>query len=190
MILITEKVIHLLSLLTLFSQIVVFILLILFLIEKFSTKKYSFITKTFQFFKDNSLKMGFIVSLTAVSASLFFSELAGMPPCKLCWLQRIFIYPQLLLTGLAFYKKDEKIWDYSLSLTLIGVGIAIYHYATQMSETFKDLADQLVPCSVVGMTPACSSYFFLKFDYITIPMMSVTTLVILITLALISKRKA
>ena len=38
-----------------------------------------------------------LLSLAAVVGSLSFSEIVGFPPCELCWIQRIFMYPQAII---------------------------------------------------------------------------------------------
>ncbi|QQR83963.1 disulfide bond formation protein B [Candidatus Peregrinibacteria bacterium] len=132
--------------------------------------------------------LGFIISLVAVSSSLYFSDIVGLEPCKLCWFQRILIYPQLILFGVSLVlKKGKEILPYSITMAGIGWLIAAYHYTIQMSETARSIGESIIPCSTVGMTPSCSSYWFLKFGYITIPMMSLTTLSLLIVLALLQK---
>ena len=129
---------------------------------------YFFNPKGLRFFKENYLVLAFILALAAVSGSLFYSEIAGYEPCKLCWFQRIFMYPQVFLFGLALYKKDRGIAPYSLLLSIIGAVIAAYHYLLQL-----DIAPSL-PCSAVGYSVSCSQVFVMNFGYITIPLMSLT----------------
>ena len=40
-----------------------------------------------------ALWLAFAVALTATAGSLYFSEVAGLEPCTLCWYQRIAMYP-------------------------------------------------------------------------------------------------
>ena len=56
------------------------------------------------FVRTYALHLGFALSLTGVLASLYYSEIVGFVPCVLCWVQRIFIYPQVLLFGYALKK--------------------------------------------------------------------------------------
>ena len=126
----------------------------------------------------NALLFAFIVALTATLGSLFYSEVAKYTPCLLCWYQRIFMYPQTLLLGLATLKKDAKIAAYSLTLSLVGLVIAAYHYSLQINP------NPLAPCSTVGYSVSCSQRFAAEYGYITIPMMSLTAFA-LIALAMI-----
>ena len=135
----------------------------------------------FNFFGKHAIVLIFIVALVSTLGSLFYSEVAGYEPCKLCWLQRIFMYPQVFLLGIALWKKDKNIVDYSLVLSVIGALIAGYHYLLQLG-----IAPEL-PCSAVGYSVACSKVFVMNFGYITIPLMALTGVVMLILLGTYKK---
>lgn len=131
------------------------------------------------------LLFSFIVAATATLGSLFYSEIAGFEPCKLCWFQRIFMYPQSILLGMAFWKKDKNIVNYGIVLSGLGALIALYHYLLQLG---------LVPsidCSAIGYSVSCSQRFVMNFGYITIPMMSLTAFLMifffLITYKIVNK---
>ena len=136
----------------------------------FFRKQYGFIQK---YFEQNALFLSFIVALAATLGSLFYSEILGYEPCKLCWFQRIFMYPQVILLGMAFWKRDEEIIKYSLILSAIGVFLAGYHYLMQLGVVNS-------PCPVVGYSVSCSKLFVMQFGYITIPLMSLTAFVLII----------
>jgi len=97
-----------------------------------------------------------------------YSELVGYTPCELCWFQRILMYPQVAILGLALLKKDRNVYVYSIALSIIGVLIASYHYILQIG------AAPALTCSSVGAAVSCAQKPFLQFGYITIPMMSLT----------------
>src|SRR3989344_7919790 len=65
-----------------------------------------------KFLHQNGLLLAFLVALSSVFGSLFYSQIAGFAPCELCWFQRVFMYPQVLLLGFALVKKDTRIIDY------------------------------------------------------------------------------
>ncbi|MCX6731550.1 MAG: disulfide bond formation protein B, partial [Candidatus Parcubacteria bacterium] len=73
---------------------------------------------------ERAVLFSFIVALIATAGSLIFSEVLKLEPCKLCWFQRIFMYPQVFLLGTALFKKDKNIADYSIFLSVIGAAIA------------------------------------------------------------------
>lgn len=163
---------NLLSLLTIGSQIFAALLVITFLAVPQRIKKIR------EVFFQYAFNLAFIVALIATLGSLFYSEIAKYEPCKLCWFERIFMYPQVILFGIAIWKKHTEIWIYTLTLSIIGLLITIYHYILQLGVTIP------LPCSVVGYAASCSKKFFLQYGYITIPMMALTAFLLIILLML------
>lgn len=119
----------------------------------------------------HGLVLMFIVALTATVGSLYFSDIAGWTPCKLCWLQRICMYPQVVLLGIALWKRDRNIAPYILALCVIGIVIATGHYIEQVQAALNPPPAD-VPCDATGVS--CASTPFFHFGYITIPMMALT----------------
>jgi len=163
---IVDFITNVLSLLTLLSGIFIIVYILSLLVNK---KIY------LKFIKDNHLSLSFIVALIATLGSLFFSEIAGFTPCKLCWIQRIFMYPLVIILGIAIWKKDFSVKKYVLPMAVIGALVACYHYFIQIG-----ILKQNTPCDVVGYSSSCSEYFFTHFGYITIPMMSLTAFTLIV----------
>lgn len=107
----------------------------------------------------------YLVSLTAVLGSLYFSEVQGLAPCPYCWWQRIAMYPLALITLVALGTKDSKVWKYTLPLSIIGNLIAIYHVIYQASA-----GSGLPSCG--GGANSCANVDFALLGFITIPLMS------------------
>jgi len=144
---------------------------------------YNFVYKKnfeFDFIKENSLILAFFVALLATLGSLFYSEIAGYNPCKLCWFQRVFMYPQAILFGTALIRKAKNIFYYSVPLSLIGLIIAVYHYISQIMEYSST-------CGTEGV--ACTVKYTFHFGYITIPMMAVTAFLLIIIFSYLWKEK-
>jgi disulfide bond formation protein DsbB len=118
------------------------------------------------------------VALTSLFGSLYYSEIVGYEPCKLCWLQRIFIYPQVLILIIALYLKDNKAVHYILWMSLFALGIASYHYLGQLGFTSLE-------CGLVGYSVSCAERFVMNFGYITIPMMALTAMVMNIVFSIV-----
>ena len=129
------------------------------------------------FFVKNGTKLAFVVALVATSGSLFYSNYAGFLPCSLCWFQRIFMYPEVVLLGLALMKKEDKIINYNLTLSIIGLVISAYHNFI----IYKGMHS-----TVCTISEPCTINYILEFGYITIPMMALTAFA-LISLLLIIK---
>ena len=122
--------------------------------------------------RKNSLLLAFVVSLAATLGSLFYSEILGYTPCKLCWFQRIFMYPLPIIFAIALKNKDLKIKKYTIALAIIGALIAAYHYLVQVFQfTTSCGTNSEIPCNLV---------FSFELGYITIPMMALTAFVLII----------
>ncbi len=122
-------------------------------------------TKFLSFCKRNCLYLAWFVSLVAVIGSLYLSEVLKYEPCKLCWFQRIFMYPQLILLGIATYKGDKRIIPYVFPLSVIGGSISLYHYAEQKIPALSEI----LPCTV-GVP--CNKDYLNYFGFITIPFLA------------------
>ena len=164
-----------LAVLTVIAQVFLLLSVAYFL---FFQKDYPAIKK---FFSKYGLTLSLIVALSATAGSLFYSEVAGYTPCTLCWYQRIFMYPQVFLLGLAMIKKDRGIIKYSLLLSAAGWLLAAYHYLMQIGFINGS-------CAVVGYSASCTKLFVMRFGYITIPLMSLTAFSAIIVLLVFSKK--
>lgn len=121
-----------------------------------------------RFMSKHGLFLAFLTVLAATLGSLFYSEVAGYDPCDLCWYQRIFMYPLVILFLVALFKKDKGVIKYAMALSIIGVVLAIYHHFMQIG-LIEGLA-----CSVIGYSESCAKVFVMKLGYITLPLMAFT----------------
>lgn len=133
-------------------------------------------TKWLRWVDKKALLLMFIVALIATCGSLIFSEIVGWIPCKLCWFQRIFMYPQVILLGVALWRKDRKIAPYILALCLAGMIFSIIHYSEQINAVLHP-ASALAACDLTGVSCASTQINF-AFGYITIPMMALTAFIL------------
>lgn len=169
--------IWLLSLATLLGQITAFFLVLLFFVKKFAPK-YKTPKKIIEFISDNYIAFVFVISAGATLSSLALSDILSFAPCKLCWYQRAFMYPQAVISGIALFINDVKIGIYLLVLSIIGSLIAVYHILVQTFPGVIRCGDEIVNCS---------SKQFAGFGYITIPVMSLTAFVLIILVILSSR---
>ncbi|OIP79936.1 MAG: hypothetical protein AUK21_02390 [Parcubacteria group bacterium CG2_30_48_51] len=135
-----------------------------------------------QFATAHAVLFSFIIATAATLGSLFYSEIAGYEPCKLCWFERIFMYPQSLVFLVALWKRERVILRYALLLSLIGCGISLYHYLMQIG-----FAPSL-SCEVVGYSASCAQRFVLQFGYVTIPFMAFSAFLLLALLQIFGVR--
>lgn len=178
----SQVVIRILALLTLASNIGVVVYFIFLLAFKNGVGKRT-LKHVFDYLTEKAVLFSFFVASVATAGSLYLSEVAHFTPCILCWYQRIFMYPLVVILGAAVWKKRQDVWNYALPLAAIGTVIAGYHYKIQISP------DSLLPCSTVGFSVSCTERFFTYFGYITIPLMSFSAFV-LITIGMFLTKKA
>ena len=133
-------------------------------------------------FKKHGLWLVFGTALAGMLLSLFYSDVVGYEPCKFCWLARIFMYPQVFLLGMAFWKKESRrIVDYSLILSIIGLLITGYQLLLQAGLV------PTPPCAATGAV-ACTKIYFEYFGYVTIPAMAFTAFALMTIFALAFKK--
>jgi disulfide bond formation protein DsbB len=132
-------------------------------------------------FSKNGLFFALIIAVVATAGSLFYSEIAGFEPCKLCWFQRIFMYPLVILLGLACIKKDLKFTLYPSALAGIGASISLYHNFIY-SGIITDGNSSIFQCQPFGLGVSCAKNYVLEFGYITIPLMALTAFLLIILL--------
>ena len=56
------------------------------------------------------LVCAWLLALTATFAALFIGEVMGQAPCVLCWFQRAFMFPLVLVLGVACLLSDAGGW--------------------------------------------------------------------------------
>lgn len=125
------------------------------------------------------LLLAFVIAVVSTGMSLYYSEIAGFAPCVLCWWQRIFIYPQVILLGMMLWRKEYKIIDYAIAVLIPGLLVSIYQVALQFGVS--DVLD----CTAVG--PSCDARYVYEYGYITIPVMALTALIAMLGLLLLAR---
>lgn len=129
------------------------------------------------FFRKYTFIFGFLVALGAVLLSLFYSEIVGFPPCELCWIQRIFLYPQLILFGMELYKRERSIVDFSIVFAILGSLVSVYHiYVESTGGNGVFCGDP----SSGGVS--CAVRYIYEFGYVTMPLMALTLSLFIITI--------
>lgn len=133
--------------------------------------------KFLNFFKKYAFIIGFLVSLSSVALSLFYSNVIGFPACELCYLQRIFLYPQAILFGMELYKRDKSMVDFSLALAFFGSITSLFHLYIENGGSSS------LDCATGGSASiSCAARYVYEFGYVTIPVMALTTSIFFIIL--------
>lgn len=113
--------------------------------------------------------------------SLFFSEVMDFPPCSLCWYQRIFMYPLVLVLMVGLFPFDAKVVRYALPLAIAGWLVALYH--TLLYEGV--IPESAAPCS---QGVSCAEVYIEIFGFLSIPVLSLLSFTA-VTLLLVTLKK-
>lgn len=117
----------------------------------------------------------------ATLGSFFFSEIMELPPCSLCWYQRIFMFPLPIILLRGLFPFDLNVVRYALPLALCGWALAAYHTLLQIGIVPESAA----PCQ--GGVPCSSSYLKL-FGFMSIPILSLLAFSGIVTLLVLARR--
>jgi disulfide bond formation protein DsbB len=121
-----------------------------------------------------ALPFAALVAVTSTLGSLYFSEVANYAPCKLCWYQRIGMYPLALILVIAALRRDVAVRRYALPIATIGLAISVYHYALEWRPELDTGACSVdVPCTFV---------WFRSFGFVSIPFMAMSGFLAVIAL--------
>jgi len=135
------------------------------------------------FLEPNALWMAFWVALLATMGSLYFSEFAHFEPCRLCWYQRIAMYPNVIILGIAAIRRDPGVRIYARALAIIGAVIATYHVAFEWFPATLDTG-------ACGTGPSCAVIWFRVFGFISFPTLALAAFLLIITLLSIRSEDA
>lgn len=151
----------------------------------FLRKKFPDLEDVAIFLRSWGLSIGLLFTVGATAITLFYSEVLGITPCGWCWIQRVFLYPQILLFALALRKKDSAIADYSIAFSIFGAAAALYQHYLQMGGT------SVLPCPASSSEAVdCAVRFVFEFNYITFPMMAFSLFVFLIVIMLFVRKRS
>ena len=122
-----------------------------------------------------------LIASVSTLGSLFFSEIMEFPPCALCWYQRIFMFPLVIIFIVGLFPFDKSIIKYALPLSIVGWGFAFYHYLLYSGY----IPETIQPCS---QGVSCSETYLDLFGFFTIPMLSLISFSIIAALLFILRR--
>ncbi len=116
----------------------------------------------------------FLIALTSMFGSLFFSEVMKLPPCNLCWYQRIFIYPVVLIILSGFYINSQDTNKFITPFVVVGLVFSVYH-----NLIYYKFIQVIIPCSE---TAPCTAQQLNYWGFITIPLLSLSAFISLFIL--------
>lgn len=123
---------------------------------------------------------GALVSGTAMLGSLYLSEIANLPPCRMCWWQRFVMYPVAVVLAVAAWRRYPKVRIPVSVAVVVGAGIAGYHYLIQWFPSLEGNS-----CSI---TVPCTTAWFRVFGFISIPYMALSAFAFVFVMMLALRR--
>ena len=178
----TDTVTLFFALLALACQVFVVATLVLVVVSRFSAGGARLLAQLRTEIGVPGLWLPFLIAAVATSGSLYLSEVANFEPCRLCWIQRGFMYPLVPILGIAAWRGFVRIRWFAIPWAAGGAMVSTWHV---LIENFPDLegstsCDPTNPCSLIWVE---------KLGYVTIPTMALSGfLAIIALLALIPSR--
>jgi len=105
------------------------------------------------------------LATAATLGALFFSEVMELPPCTLCWYQRIFMFPLVLVLPAGLFPFDRRVVRYALPLAAGGWLVALF----QVLLVAGVIPERIGPCTK-GVS--CSEVQIEFLGFLNIPVMS------------------
>lgn len=127
-----------------------------------------------------ALWLSWLVAAVATAGSLYFSEVADYVPCRLCWFQRICMYPLAGILFVAALRKDRSVRWYALPLAVAGLGVSTYHYVIEWKPSLGDGA-----CAV---GPSCTDIWFRELGFVTLAFMAWAGFAVILALLFVTPR--
>ena len=122
----------------------------------------------------------FLVATVAMLGSLYFSESAHYVPCRLCWFQRVAMYPIAPIALVGVLRRDLAARWYVLPIAVIGMAISAFHY---LIEWQPDL--DTGSCTLFG--PSCTDVWFRTFGFATLAFMALCGFAAIVAVNLIPR---
>lgn len=121
-----------------------------------------------------ALTLAAVVALVCTLGSLYLSEVADFLPCRLCWFQRIAMYPLVVVLGVAAVRKDFGVRLTGAILAGLGACVSVWHLLVERYPNLESSScDPLNPCSFKWIE---------EFGYLTIPGMALSGFALILVL--------
>jgi disulfide bond formation protein DsbB len=171
-----------LGLLALLCQVTTIALVALAVAARFSQGAAQLLTRVRADVGPRAIALAAAVAIVSTFGSLYYSEVADFPPCRLCWYQRIAMYPLALMLGLAARWRDVDIRRYAGPLAGVGAVIATYHVLVERFPSLESGACELTnPCSIIWVE---------SLGYLTIPVMALSGFAVILTLLVYATKES
>jgi disulfide bond formation protein DsbB len=109
--------------------------------------------------------VAWLIATSSTLGALFFGEVMQLPPCSLCWYQRIFMFPMALVLPFGLFPFDRNVVRSMLPLPAVGLLLAAVHVL--LVEGI--IPERIAPCR---QGVPCSETVIEWFGFVTIPLLS------------------
>ncbi|MBT3326017.1 MAG: disulfide bond formation protein B [Gemmatimonadales bacterium] len=124
-----------------------------------------------------------LIASTSALGSLFFGEVMKLPPCSLCWYQRIFMFPLMLILPFALFPFDRNVIRSVMPLVGFGGFLAALHVLIVAGI----VPERVAPCR---QGVPCSETVIEWFGFVTIPMLSFVAFVAISVLLILALQRS
>ena len=114
-----------------------------------------------------------LIATASTLGALFFSEVMRLPPCVLCWYQRIFLFPLVVVLPIGLFPFDPKVVRYALPLSVFGGSIAVFHVLL----SYGLIPESIGPCA---LDVPCALNQVEWFGFVSIPLLSLAAFAVII----------
>ncbi len=167
------------AILAVLANVAVVVLLALWIGGRFSTVMAGWRDRLHESLYGYEYWFAFTVALVCTLGSMYLSEIEHFEPCRLCWFQRIAMYPLTVILGIAAWRRDRWIRPYVLTLAVTGILISIWHYTIQNFPSLESGGS----CS---LTAPCTADPLWVWGWATIPYMAMSGFALIITLMVVA----
>ena len=121
--------------------------------------------------------LAWIVATVTTLGSLYYSEIAHFVPCRLCWYQRICMYPLAVILLVGLLLRDRRTRWYAAPFVIVGAPLSLYHWLVERVDFFAKSSS----CSAEA---PCTVPWFQELGYVTLAFMALSAFLLIGTLLL------
>ena len=158
-------------------QAVLALLLLLAVVSLFSTRARAALAEIRDTLLGFELWGAWSLAAIATAGSLYYSEVADFVPCRLCWFQRIAMYPLVAVLLVAAIRRDVRGGVfYALPFPIVGAAVSAYHIYIEQNPEAEGVGCKVgVPCSFKWVE---------ELGYVTLPVLAITAFAAILALLL------
>lgn len=128
------------------------------------------------------LWLAWIVAATSMVGSMYFSESQHLVPCKLCWFQRIAMYPLAIVLLIAAVRGDQQVGRYVVPIAGIGLAVSTYHYVIEWNPNLE--------AGSCALTAPCTVPYFREFGFVSLAFMAMCGFAAIIALFVVPEQES